>query len=306
LQPEHSAVSSLRTYLSLVVAAILWGANFNLVKPILVEMAPLAAGAWRYLIAAAIVLVILDLRGERLSWRHFKAYAVISLFGVVGYNVCFFLALQRTSAVNAALIMALSPLLTVIVAYFVLGTRPRRLQLAAIPVSLVGVAIVVQGARGQGDLVRGDALMLGASLMWAFYTVYVRKLMPADTSNTANISAIMLIGAFGLTALSFGSGTGLPLPTAHAAAALVALAVGGGLIAYYLWNAGVAKVGPGAAALFINLVPVASMLISALLGTPLTGAQLLGGVIVVGAVSLSTLGAPTAGARVVGAAVGGR
>ena len=69
-------------------------------------------------------------------------------------------------------------------------------------------------------------------------------------------------------------------------------AFGGGLIACYLWNSRVANVGPSAAALFINLVPVASMPISSVLGAPPTTAQLICGVIVIGAVSLSILGTP--------------
>src|SRR4051812_46230399 len=113
----------IRTYLSLALAAVFWGANFNLAKPVLAEMSPLAAGAWRYIIAAVIVLAVLFSTGGRLVLRHFKSYLVLGLFGVFGYNVFFFLALQSTSAVNASLIMALNPLLTLVVAYFVLGER---------------------------------------------------------------------------------------------------------------------------------------------------------------------------------------
>jgi drug/metabolite transporter (DMT)-like permease len=112
-------MQQLRTYLSLTLAAILWGANFNLVKPVLAEMPPLAAGAWRYLIAATVALVLLLFGRGRLRVRDLKAYLLISLFGVIGYNIFFFLALQHTSAVNASLIMALNPLLTAVVAYFV-------------------------------------------------------------------------------------------------------------------------------------------------------------------------------------------
>jgi drug/metabolite transporter (DMT)-like permease len=282
-------MSRTRTYIALTLAAVLWGANFNLAKPVIAEMAPLAAGAWRYLIAAAIVLAGLYLRGGHLAWRHLKSYVLLGLFGVCGFNVFFFLALQSTSAVNASLIMALSPLLTVIVAYFILGDRARPLQLVAIPLGLLGVAIVVLGAGKRGDFARGDLLMFVASLNWALYTVYVRKSMPREASSTANIAGIMLVGAIALTVLSFAFGTELPLPSPHVAAALVVLALGGGLLAYFLWNAGVKSVGAGTAAPFINLVPVASMLIATALGKPPSLAQLVGGAIVIGAVLVSTI-----------------
>ena len=283
------AMPLIRTYLSLALAAVLWGANFNLAKPVLAEMSPLAAGAWRYIIAAVIVLAVLFSTGGRLLLRPFKSYLVLGLFGVFGYNVFFFLALQTTSAVNASLIMALNPLLTLVVAYFVLGERPRLMQTLAIPIGLAGVAIVVLGSHGRSGVAYGDAFMFVASLTWAFYSVFVRKVMPRDATATANISGIMLTGAIGLTVASFLSGSGLPVPSPHVGIALVVLAVGGGLIAYFLWNAGVAKVGAGSASLFINLVPVASMLISTALGSPPTASQLIGGAVVIAAVSLSTI-----------------
>ena len=181
---------------------------------------------------------------------------------MIGFNVFFFLALQTTSAVNASLIMALSPLLTVIVAYFVLGDRPTLLQLIALPVSLGGVTVVVLGAGVEHGSLVGDALMFMASLLWAFYNVAVRKSLPRDASATANILGTMIVGSVGLTLFSLGAGTGLPLPGPHVGFYLLVLSLGGGLAAYYLWNAGVRKIGAGPASVFINLVPVASMLIS--------------------------------------------
>jgi len=61
--------------------------------------------------------------------------------------------------------------------------------------------------------------------------------------------------------VSLGSGA-IVVQGAGAHVFLVVLAPGGGLIAYYLWNAGVRKIGASSASVFINLVPVASMLIS--------------------------------------------
>jgi len=49
------------------------------------------------------------------------------------------------------------------------------------------VAIVVLGADRHGEFARGDLLMFVASLIWALYTVYMRKSMPRDASGTANI-----------------------------------------------------------------------------------------------------------------------
>jgi drug/metabolite transporter (DMT)-like permease len=277
------------TYILVALAAILWGANFNLAKPVLAEVHPLVAGADRYLIAAAIMLAITFVKGERPPLRHFKTYVILGLLGVFGFNVFFFFGMASTSPVNGALIMALNPLLTSVIALFILGDRPTRRQWLAFPAGLIGVAVVVLGAGAHVHVARGDGLILVANLSWAFYNVYVRKLNPTDTSGIANTAGIMATGAVALTATALVTGQSFRIPDVRAGSALLAMSVGGGVLSYLLWNAGIAKLGPARAAIFMNLVPVSSMAIAAFAGAPPNHAQLLGGALVIGAVTFSAL-----------------
>jgi drug/metabolite transporter (DMT)-like permease len=279
----------LTTYLLAALAAILWGANFNLAKPVLTELHPLVAGADRYLIAAAIMLAITCIKGERPPLRHFKAYLILGLLGVFGFNLFFFLGMASTSPVNGALIMALNPLLTSLIARFILGDRPSQRQWLAFPVGLTGVAIVVLGAGARVHVAHGDALMFLGNLSWAFYNVYLRKLVPTDTSGIANTAGIMTTGAVALTAVAVFSGQTFLIPDLRVGSALLAMSVGGGVLSYLFWNAGIAKLGPARAAIFMNLVPVASMAIAAFSGVQPSHAQLLGGALVIGAVTFSAL-----------------
>ncbi|HEV7717310.1 MAG TPA: EamA family transporter [Steroidobacteraceae bacterium] len=282
-------MTPLLTYLLLALSAVLWGANFNLVKPVVAELLPLIAGADRFLIAAAIMLALTYLRGERVALRHARTYLILGLLGVFGFNVFFFIGMASTSPANGALIMALNPLLTSLVAWLVLGDRPTARQWMAFPVGLIGVAIVVLGTGAHVHVARGDALLFAGGLCWSLYNVYVRKLMPRDTSEVANTAGIMVVGALALTAAALISGQRFSMPSLPAGSALLMMSIGGSVLAYLLWNAGIAKVGPARAAIFLNLVPVASMLISTTLGTPPSHAQLLGGALVIGAVTFSAL-----------------
>jgi drug/metabolite transporter (DMT)-like permease len=221
--------------------------------------------------------------------RYGRTYLALGLVGVFGFNLFFFLGMASTSPVNGALIMALNPLLTSVIAYFMLGDQPTQRQIIAFPAGLIGVAIVVLGAGAQVHVARGDALLLIANLSWAFYNVLVRKLMPKDVSGVANTAGIMTVGAAALTAVAVISGQSFVMPSLHAGSALLAMSVGGGVLAYLFWNAGIAKLGAAKAAIFLNLVPVASMLIAALSGDMPNHAQLLGGALVIGAVTFSAL-----------------
>lgn len=279
------------TYLLVALTAVMWGANFNLAKPVLAELHPFVAGADRYLIAAAIMLALTYFSGERVPLRHARTYVILGIVGVFGFNLFFFLGMASTSPVNGALIMALNPLTTSLIAWAMLGDKPTPRQLLAFPVGIVGVAIVVLGAGAQVHVAIGDLFLMIANINWAFYNVLVKRQMPQDTSSVASTAGIMSVGALALTAVALIAGESFSMPSLHAGSALIAMSVGGGVLAYLFWNIGIARLGAARAAVFLNLVPVASMLISAVSGEPPTPVQLFGGALVIGAVSFSALGA---------------
>lgn len=284
-----------RVYLLVAFSALFWGANFVLAGPVLADLSPEWAAASRFLLAAALMMGLAWSRGEALfglARRHAGTYLLLGLVGIAAFNLLFFTALQTTSASNGALIMATNPLLTALLAAPLLGERPDMRQLAALPVALLGVAVVI----AQGDMTRllgwkisvGDGLMLAANLAWALYNVFSRRHMPA-ASSVANTALIMLAGAVLLTLVAGGGGEPPALPGAKALFALAAMVLGGTILAYLFWGMGIQHLGAGRTAIFLNLVPVFAMLIGAGLGTAPTPAQLVGGMLVLGAVSLTML-----------------
>lgn len=277
------------TYLLVALTAIMWGANFNLAKPVLAELHPFVAGADRYLIAAAIMLAMTYFRGERVPLRHGKTYVILGIVGVFGFNLFFFLGMASTSPVNGALIMALNPLTTSLIAWAMLGDKPSTRQMLAFPVGIIGVGIVVLGAGAHVHVAIGDLFLMIANINWAFYNVLVKRLMPQDTSSIASTAGIMSVGALALTLVAVIAGESFTMPSLHAGSALLAMSIGGGVLAYLFWNIGIGTLGAARAAIFLNLVPVASMVIAAFGGQPPTYVQLLGGALVIGAVSFSSL-----------------
>jgi drug/metabolite transporter (DMT)-like permease len=192
--------------------------------------------------------------------------------------------------VNGALIMALNPLLTALLAFVMKVHRPDSRQLLAFPIGAVGVAIVVLGGGAQVRIADGDLLMLAGNLCWAFYNVMVGKLLPRDVGALANTTGLMVAGAVALTLTAALAGAPLAAPGHEALGSLLLMALGGSVVAYLFWNAGIARLGAARTALFLNLVPVSSMMISAFEGRPPTWVQLAGGAIVIAAVSLASLG----------------
>lgn len=171
--------------LLLATSAFFWGANFVLAGPVLADLPPSWAAASRFLLGAVLMLAIAWRQGDdllALARRHAPVHLLLGLLGIVGFNLLFFHAMQSTSADNGALIMATNPLLTTLLAAVLLGERAGARQLAALPVALLGVAVVI----AHGDparlshlqVARGDLLMLGANLTWALFNVATRRFMP--------------------------------------------------------------------------------------------------------------------------------
>jgi drug/metabolite transporter (DMT)-like permease len=278
-----------KTYLMATMAAIFWGANFNLARPVIAEMGPYVAGASRYVLAAAVMVLIAQMRKEAIPAQHWKAYLTLGVVGVFGFNLFFFLGMETSSAINGALIMALNPLLTAVLGYVILRDKPSKQQLLAFPIGIAGVAIVVLGAGAQLKVAVGDIYILIASLNWALYNVLVKKMMPKQVGGIANTAGIMTVGAMALSIAAIMHGDHVVVPTIHAGAALLTMSLGGGVLAYLFWNASISNLGPSKAAIFMNLVPVTTMVIAAFEHVPPNHAQLLGAMLVISAVTFSSV-----------------
>ncbi len=277
------------------LAALFWGANFNLAAPVLAELTPLAAAAERFVLATAIMTAVALWRGQGMAMLgavrgHGYRLALLGTVGIFGFNVLFFDAMRTTSAVNGALIMATNPLLTALLAAATLGERPSARQLAALPLALAGVATVILGgvtAAGSATGI-GDVEMICANLAWAAYNVLSRKMMPSGPQ-FANVAVMMAAGAVALTAAALVGGAPLAVPGVAASAALLAMAVFGSVLAYIFWTMAIARLGAGRTALFLNLVPVCATMIGALGGDLPSRGQLAGGMVVIVAVGYAML-----------------
>lgn len=282
-------------YLLVSASAFFWGANFVLAGPVLVDLPPLWAATLRFVLGSALMLAIAWYQGEDLrglARRHAGVYLLLALVGIVSFNFLFFRAMQTTSADNGALIMATNPLLTTLLAAAVLGERASKRHLAALPLALAGVAVVI----AHGDPARltrlqvaqGDLLMLTANLTWALFNVFTRRFMPKGSA-VGNTALMMTAGAGILLVMAWTSGVPFAVPGVHAALALTVMTVGGTVLAYLFWSIGIQRLGAGRASLFLNLVPVFAMLVGGAFGDPPTAAQIVGGLIVLAGVTLAML-----------------
>ncbi|HYG04889.1 MAG TPA: DMT family transporter [Stenotrophomonas sp.] len=287
------------TYASLVLTAFFWGSAFNVGAHVIAGMSPISAGAERFLLASAMLLALLAFT-RRLDWRlargHLPALTAVGVLGVAGFNLAMFFGLRSTTPVNAALLMATTPLWTLLLSVLLEGERINRWRAAGLASGLLGVVLVVSGGNparlAQLHLARGDAIVMGGALSWALATVISRRYLgKLDAQQTTTWSIVLGTGVL----LLLGLWREQPLAAmSHASASvhwgIFYLALCSSVLGYLFWFSATRRLGAANTASFFNLVPVFTMLVALIGGQIPQVGQLAGVAAVIGGVVLASKG----------------
>jgi drug/metabolite transporter (DMT)-like permease len=296
-----------RALLMLTLPPLLWAGNAVVGRMMVGNVPPLALNALRWLLASAMLLPlggrVLRAEGRRQIAERWPELALLSLLGVGSYNALQYLALTTSTPLNVTLIFASSPLWMMAIGALCYGVRPHGREWLGAALSLAGVVVVLSHGSVQAlarvHFVTGDLLMLVAVVAWAFYSWLLARPSPSMRGERRphwNWAELLLVQTL------FGSGFGVIGAAAEWAitgatvrwsagvvAALLFVAIGPSLIAYRLWGAGVAAVGPSVAAFFANLLPLfAAVLSAALLGEMPHAFHALAFALIVGGIVISS------------------
>lgn len=267
----------------LCVPPLMWAGNAVVGRLLVGHAPPLALNALRWALALLLLLPLgwRVVRRPAEVWQRRGHLALLGLVGVGSYNALQYMAVQTSTPLNITLIAASSPVWMLAVGALMHGVRPRRAQLAGAALSLAGVLLVL--SRGSLEtlatvsLVPGDLLMLVAIAAWAVYSWMLVKPPPSMQGaarpgwDWAEFLLVQVVFGLAWALLAAGVESAVqPAPILWSwpvAAAIVFVAVGPSILAYYCWGKGVAAVGPATAAFFGNLTPVfAGLMSAALLG----------------------------------------
>lgn len=281
-------------WLMVIVSTFFWGSNFNAGHAVAADITPLTAAAERFAIALVLFWAIRFIFGSaesQLSKRDAFILIPLGVIGVFGFNYAFFTALHTTSALNAALIMALSPLVSTLLSVVLLNVKIRLYQYIGMLIAFIGVTFVITG--GHFSILHaaiGDLWMLLACAVWSLYSVGSKKFAPhipplQFARWTVSIGAIALIIAAIMIEQPFSTIGQLSFQT-HII--LMYMGVCGSVLAYIYWLRGVFFLGPEKSAIAFNLVPVFTLLVSLAFGSIPNGVQVLGMLLVLAGVLTSS------------------
>jgi drug/metabolite transporter (DMT)-like permease len=283
-----------RVQAALVGAIVAWASAFAGVKVLLdagfssQDIAILRYGValpgFAYLLWRAGGLPGLGLRGA-------VRVAVAGVLIVAVYHLSFNFGTSYTTAGTAALVVALAPALTIVLAAALGYERLTSRRFVGVALAFAGVVVVI--ALGSGATIslasaKGPGIVLGAAVSFALYSVLLKPLFPR-------------YGAIALTAAASLVGTAVLLPFARAStvesvagaslrdlALILFLGLASTLGAYLAWTKVLEAIGPARSAVYINAVPPLAVAIAAVtIGETITPWFAVGGALLVAGVVLA-------------------
>ena len=254
-------------YTLLVLASLCWSGNFIIGKfATLFEIPPLTLNTFRW-ISVWLILIPFTYKEIYSNLAYIKKnFLTIGFMGVITistFNSVVYFALNYTQVINAVLVLAIIPAVTIVLSSLMKVEKTNTFQIFGLILSIIGVGSIISN----GDVQRivslsfnnGDLWMLVCVLSWALYSTLLKK----NKFKLSQFSLIQIMVSVGILFLIpqyfYEQSIGLELNFNKAFfLILFYVVVFPAIVAYYCWQKGVEIIGPNRATMFIQLMPLFS------------------------------------------------
>lgn len=190
--------STFLAYISATLYAAIVSLSFLTVKTGLKYAHPTDLLAFRFTCAFIAILITLSFRLTRfrLTRKKFCNLAPLALFYPILYFGFQSFGLNYTTSVEAGIMNALIPVLTLVLATIFLKEKTSVLQKLSIILSVMGVVYITlkNGSESTSNNLAGIILLFASSLSFSFYSVLVKK--RSEDFSTSDISFMVTILGF--------------------------------------------------------------------------------------------------------------
>lgn len=284
-------------YILLIFVVFFYAGNI-LVGKAINELLPFSIAFFRLLVAFIVLFPI----GCRGAWKyrhsfleHKKPLLLMALTGIAFFNTFIYSALHFTSSTNVAVLESVVPVLTVGLSAFILKENLNRIQWIGVFLSLLGAIWVVLDGRvlqlANMDWNIGDAIMIGAVVSWAVYSIAVKQYMHLFPfyGGLLVMTGVSIIILFPFVLIEWLV-TGVPtLGSPNIVLGLLYLGIFPSFIALIFYNRAVDLLTASQASVFLNFLPVVVMVGAYLwMDEAVTGMKVTGALVVIAGVVLTT------------------
>ena len=276
-----------RADLALVLATIIWGASFTVVKKALAQSSPVLFICLRFWIASAVGAVFLAGALRGISLTTLRRSALLSVFLVGGF-VFQTIGLRGTTPPKSAFLTSLAVLLVPLLGYAIFRRQPAVRTLLGVVIATIGLGLLTLTSWDFGFRY-GETLTLICAIGFALHILFLGRYAPQSDFRQLFMLQLAMTALICTLLIPTLETTFLVWDSTFAFYLLFA-AVFATAFAFYLQNRAQRLTTPNRAALIFSLEPFFAALFSDLFsGHRLTGREWIGGVLVIAGILVSEL-----------------
>ena len=273
----------LRDLLLACCVPLLWGVGFAMAKPASAHFPPLLMLSFSYLT----MTLLLGWRRRANRTPRWQVLIIAALIGPVQGGLLFH-GLQGLPASLAALLVQMQVPIALLMAWPLLGERPRAAALFGITIALGGIVLILGAPREPPDLLSAT-MVLSAGLCWGLSQVLIRR-WSRDSGPEMSARVACFAFPMGVTAsFLIEDGQIAAIATAGPAewSALLCVALLGYVAAYLIWYSLLTRLRVDRVMPFVLLMPVITVNIGVFaFGEPFAWTTLAGGLVVLAGLAL--------------------
>ena len=218
------------------LSVFLWASAFPLTKVAQQQFTSIPLGFLRCTVAAIFLIIIGKCCHIRLPQKkHIPLFFVSGGLGFTGYMITFNTGILTLTSATSSIIVAVTPILTAIVASRIYKEKIKPIGWAAIAAAFIGVLILLLW-EGVFSINVGLIWTVGAAIVFCGYNILTRKLSAMGYNALEIVTYSMICGAI---LLGFWAGEGLHQLAGASTSHIIALIYLGALpsaTAYFTWG----------------------------------------------------------------------
>lgn len=282
---------------AMLFTIVIWGVGPVFLRSLSLELGPADHLAIRYTIVAVIYVALLAIFGGwRIDRQDWPRLLVISLIGMIGYNIGSAFGFAHITAGIGSLIIGTQPLLIALMGSLIAKERLTVATMIGLVTGFLGIVLLVwQDLSVSVDgwsFILGCSLIFMSGLAWSIYVVVAKPLLQK-------------YGSFGITALSLSICSLVMVPmlatpgtlgtlmtmSARSWLELSYIVVLSTVVASITWNVAAARMSAAASGAFLYLIPIIGVAAGALiLSEQVTFGMIIGGALIMAGVAIAQFG----------------
>lgn len=280
--------------LAMIATVVIWGISFVSIEVGLRAFAPMTLGLVRFVFATALIFIMCRVTKTDMT-LHSKDIKYMLVAGLIGITAYFYFentGIQYTNASIASLVVASLPVFSFLADMAVYKLKWTKEILISLAMSVTGVIFIVgldvDALISSGYMI-GYLMMLASAVAWIFYSLASKPLFDRYSPMTMTFYQF-LIGTVGFLPFALLEQNNFTALNMEVVLHVLFLGVFASAAGFYLYLIGLEKLGITQSSLYLNLIPVVTVIFGYFyLGQLISGMQMIGGGFVILSVYLINL-----------------